>query len=83
MEKPITKDYSPESYDKLLAYARYLSGQLVIKKDELQGDALKKAKMDAMFAWRDVHEMAISVSKNFASNAGNALNEILDISIRS
>ena len=77
MEKPIVKNLSPESYETLRKYAEYLSNQLVIS--DLDGLERMIAQQAIKFAWREVHEMAIAVSQNYASSASSALNEIMGI----
>ena len=79
MDKPVTKNISPESCDKLWSYAMHLENQLTVNKHELKGDDLKKAVMDLKYAWRDYHGMCIHMSQSYATRALQALNAILTI----
>jgi len=80
MRKPIIKNDSPESYESLKKYAESLSGQLIFMRTKLtHPEDLTRIAIEAKHAWKEVHDMAIAVSKNFADSANSALTVILRI----
>jgi len=88
--RPRIKNFSPESYELLLAYAVACSSALDTVVDEAKAlgategqlkDSLryKRARAMAEFAWRDTHEMAISVCKIYAELANEVVNRLLSL----
>lgn len=79
MEKPKTDGFTPESYEALRKYAQHLTEKLRLEEPHMNGTELGRLKANVKFAWKEAHDMAISVSQNFASRAREALNEVIII----
>lgn len=77
MEKPKINMDTEESYNALKAYAEYLTAQLSTSTSV--GDDMIVEKMNVRFAWKDVNEMAVSLSRSYASRSREAFNMIVNL----
>jgi hypothetical protein len=88
--RPKIKNFSSESYELLLAYAVACSSALDTVVDEAKAlgatksqlkdsERYRRARATAEFAWRDTHEMAITVSKIYAELGNEVVNRLLSL----
>lgn len=78
MPKPKFKVNTPEAYEQRLRHARRLKADLAVT--QLTGKELGLMKAEVIYAWKEVHDMAIDMAQDYGSKAKSALVELLFIS---